>query len=138
MHQNTENITDDTARRDVAIAQYVFGKVKMPNRNFIVQQQLHRADKFYEMVMGSETIDPAMVAKAIDMKNKILAMMPEEVEPPDMSAFGRRIYYSPDPAILGKTKKDMDRAKALFEKYKEKAVPKFDYGGATDAEIIRP
>ena len=137
MHQITEGISDDTARRDIAIAQYVFGKVKMPNRNFILQQQLHRADKFYEMVMSSETIEPAMVAKAIDLKNKILAMMPEEIEPPDMSAFARKIYYSPNPEILGKSKKDMDRAKALFEKYKEKAIPTINYDGATDAEIIR-
>jgi len=137
IHQNTEGISDDIARRDIAIPQYVFGKVKMPNRNFILQQQLHRADKFYEMVMSSETIEPAMVAKAIEMKNKILAMMPEEIDPPDMSTFGRKIYYTPDPEAIGKNKKDMERAKTLFEKYREKALPKFDYGGATEAEIIR-
>jgi hypothetical protein len=137
MHQNEEKISDDTARRDIAISQYVFGKVKMPSRSFLIQQQLHRADKYYETVMGAEIINPDHVAKAIEMKNKILAMMPEEVDPPDMSSFGRRIYYSPDPAILGKTKKDFDRAKSLFEKYKEKAQPKFDYGGAEEAQVIR-
>lgn len=137
IHQNTEGISDDTARRDIAIAQYVFGKVKMPNRSFLIQQALHRADKFYEMVMSAEIIDHKMVERALERKNKIIAMMPEEVDPPDMSAFGRRIYYSPDPETIGKTKKDMERAKAIFEKFKERAQPKFDYAGATDAEIIR-
>ncbi len=137
---HTMNLNDDTARRDFAIAQYVFGKVKMPNRNFLLQQQLARADKLYEEVMEDQVIDKALMAKAIDIKNRIIAMLPDETEPPNMDLFQFKISYSRDPEILGEGKKmEMAELKQVFEKIKAKVIPRFNFDGiAEDTPAVQP
>lgn len=138
MHMNTENLSDDVARRDLYIAQYVFGKIRMPNRNFLLQKQLADANKFLEVVLSDEPIDKAMYLKALELRNKIISMLPEEVEPPSMDVFNQRIYYTMDPAVLGKTKKDFDAMRNLYESIKRKTAPQLNLDAhAEDATVVR-
>ena len=132
------DLSEDTARRDLQIAQYVFGKYKLPSRAFLIQQQLHRADKLYEDAISAGKIDLDLVAKAIDLKNKILDKLPEEVDPPDMDVFKRRIYYTVAPDAINKEFKDLEDYKALFQRVKAITSPKMNFDHvATDAEEIR-
>lgn len=140
MYMQHTGLTISVARRDFSIAQYVFGKAQMPNRTYEIKKQLDRADKLYDYFLNLGKGDPIdignSIAKVIVLKNKVISMLPEEVPMPDMSVFKKQIRFSPDPAIIGKTKKDMAENKVLFEFYKRKLAPKLNFDHvATDAEI---
>lgn len=138
LHREFEGLSEDTARRDIYFAQYACGKLQMPNRNFLIQKQLKAIDEFIEMCYQREPINEAILLKALGERSKIIQMLPEEVDPPSMDVFNQRIYYTPDPAAIGKTRKDIDQMKLLYQQIKAKSAPQINLGAnAEDAEIVR-
>lgn len=142
MYMQIQDCSEGKAIRDMAIAQYVFGKIQMPNRAYEIKKLLDRSNKLYDYAINLVNEEPKVVSKiikdALDMHKNAIAMLPEEVEPPDMAKYLESNTFTMDPGAIGKSKKDLNEMRNIFTRFYDRAKPKANFENiAEDANVIR-
>lgn len=142
IYMDHQKCSESKAIRDFATAQYVFAKCEMPNRSYEIKKQMDRSDKLYDLGVNMISSNPTEAAKviknALEMRSKAIAMLPEEMEPPDLDKYNKRMSFTTDVSATGKPKKEIKELKDLFARLKAKNSPTINFDGtAEDATVIR-